>query len=537
MEQVPLFDCSTHMRYTPFVPPMRGSAPQMFLLTLHRDLIMLSFLYKWLAAMLVGLSTVSAAADTLDKIEHIVIIYGENRSFDNLYGLFPGVNGVQNLKPEQYLQTDYDGKPFTTLPPVWSTDKSNPNRVDQQFVGKPPLPNRPFRLDAAPYNLPLDGKMRDLVHRYYENQEQIHGGKMDRFAAVSDAGGLVMGHYDGSTMQLWQLARAYTLADNFFMAAFGGSFLNHFWLVCACTPVFPTAPTNLVAAVNPDGVTLQRKPASPQSAHDGAPQWVSNAALTPDLYAVNTLQPSYQPSQIPPAPGGDSALADPARHPLPPQTLKTIGDTLSAKGIRWAWYAGAWNAALADGMQAPSVSRQVIYKSQDGAPNFQAHHQPFNYFANYAPGTQARAEHLKDGTDFLHDIEHGTLPSVAFYKPQGTLNQHPGYAEIMAGDAHIATVIDKLRQGPQWDKTLIIVTYDENGGLWDHVPPPPGDRWGPGVRIPAILISPWVKKSYIDHTQYDTTSILQLITRRFSLEPLPGVRPSMGDLTSSLLDE
>src|SRR2546427_343856 len=89
VEQVPLFDCSTHMSYTPFVPPMRGSAPQMFLLTLHRDLIMLSFLYKWLAAMLVGLSTVSAAADTLGKIEHIVIIYGENRSFDNLYGLFP----------------------------------------------------------------------------------------------------------------------------------------------------------------------------------------------------------------------------------------------------------------------------------------------------------------------------------------------------------------------------------------------------------------------------------------------------------------
>jgi phospholipase C len=165
VERVPLFDCSTHMSYTPFVPPMRGSAPQVFLLTLHRDLLMLSFLYKWLAAVLVGLSTVSAAADTLGKIEHIVIIYGENRSFDNLYGLFPGANGVQNLKPEQYLQTDYDGKPFTTLPPVWSTDKSTPNRVDQQFDGKPPLPNRPFRLDAAPYNLPLNVKMRDLVHR------------------------------------------------------------------------------------------------------------------------------------------------------------------------------------------------------------------------------------------------------------------------------------------------------------------------------------------------------------------------------------
>jgi len=164
---------------------------------------MLPLPYKWLTALLVGLSVACASADTLGKIEHMVIIYGENRSFDNLYGLFPGANGVQNLKPEQYLQTDHDGKPFTTLPPVWSTDKNTPHGVDPQFAGKPPLPNQPFRLDAAPYNLPLDGKTRDLVHRYYENQEQINGGKMDRFAAVSDAGGLVMGYYDGAAMQLW----------------------------------------------------------------------------------------------------------------------------------------------------------------------------------------------------------------------------------------------------------------------------------------------------------------------------------------------
>jgi acid phosphatase len=477
------------------------------------------------------------SADTLSKIEHIVIIYGENRSFDNLYGLFPGANGVQNLTPEQYLQTDHDGKPFTTLPPVWSSDRHNRHGVDHQFASKPPLPNQPFRLDAPPYNLPLNVPTRDLAHRYYENRAQINGGKMDRFAAVSDAGGLVMGYYDGSPMQMWQLARTYTLADNFFMAAFGGSFLNHFWLICACTPVAPNAPPSLVSAVQADGMTLQRKPASPPSARDGAPQWAHSSALTPDFYAVNTMQPPYQPSGIPPATGSDLALADPAKHPLPPQMLKTIGDTLSAKGVHWAWYAGAWNLALADGMQPPSASRQVIYTGKDGAPNFQAHHQPFNYFTNYAPGTQPRAEHLKDGSDFLQDVAHGTLPAVAFYKPQGTLNQHPGYAEIMTGDAHIAAVIAKIQQSPQWDKTLIIVTYDENGGLWDHVPPPPGDRWGPGVRIPAILISPWVKKGYVDHTQYDTTSILKFITKRFSLEPLPGVRTTMGDLTSSLLDE
>jgi phospholipase C len=85
---------------------------------------------------------------------------------------------------------------------------------------------------------------------------------------------------------------------------------------------------------------------------------------------------------------------------------------------------------------------------------------------------------------------------------------------------------------------LVIVTYDENGGYWDHVAPPTGpgwgDRWGPGTRIPTIIVSPFAKRGYVDHTSYDTTSILKLITKRFGLEPLPGVRRNPGDLTNAL---
>jgi len=83
----------------------------------------------------------------------------------------------------------------------------------------------------------------------------------------------------------------------------------------------------------------------------------------------------------------------------------------------------------------------------------------------------------------------------------------------------------------------VIVTFDENGGFWDHLPPPSGsgwgDRWGPGTRIPTIIVSPYAKRDYIDRTAYDTTSILKFITRRFGLEPLPGVRPNAGDLTAA----
>jgi len=92
-------------------------------------------------------------------------------------------------------------------------------------------------------------------------------------------------------------------------------------------------------------------------------------------------------------------------------------------------------------------------------------------------------------------------------------------------------------KSPQWSHMAVIITYDENGGFWDHVPPPSGsgwsDSWGPGTRIPAIIVSPFAKRGYVDKTPYDTTSILKLITRRFSLQPLQGVRENAGDLTNA----
>jgi acid phosphatase len=206
--------------------------------------------------------------------------------------------------------------------------------------------------------------------------------------------------------------------------------------------------------------------------------------------------------------------------------------------VNWTWYAGGWSAALADGRRPAGEKRSVIYTRENGALNFQAHHQPFNYFQRFAPGSRDRDQHLKDADDLVHDIDAGTLPPVVFYKPTGILNQHPAYTDLMTGDAHIAGILEQLKRGPQWSRMLVIVTYDENGGFWDHVPPPSGtgwsDRWGPGTRIPTLIISPFAKKGIIDKTSYDTTSILKLITQRFDLEPLPGVRPNIDDLSAAL---
>ena len=457
----------------------------------------------------------------LTRIENIVVIFAENRSFDVLYGSFPGANGLKQASPGGCRQVDRDGTVLKELPPVWNGLTASGVTPPITEAETAHLPNKPFGIDdRSGFKTPLRVITRDLWHRFYENQMQIDGGKNDRFVAWADSGALVMGHYDGSKMQLWKIAKQYTLADNFFMGAFGGSFLNHIWLICACAPRYPNADQSpargKISVVEADGVTLKVAANSPKSALDGVPKFVNDGNLTPDFYAVNTMQPPYQPSENKPAPGGDITLADPANATtLPPQTEQTIGDLLSAKGISWAWYAGAWQAALSG-------------KNAKPIPNFQYHHQPFNYFASMAPGTAERAKHLKDGglagSAFIETIDAGRLEQVVFYKPQGNLNEHAGYADLQSGDAHIADVIAHLEKSPQWKNMVVIVTYDENGGFWDHVSPPKGDRWGPGSRIPAMIVSSFAKKHYVDHTPYDTTSILRLITKRFELPVLTGIQ-------------
>jgi phospholipase C len=361
-----------------------------------------------------------AQSGGINAIDTVVVIYAENRSFDNLYGAFPGANGLQNVTPESSRQMDRDGSALSELPPVWDglTAKGVTPVVTQAQTEH--LPNKPFAIDDPNgFDSKLGVITHDLWHVFYQNQMQINGGKNDRFVAYADSGALVMGHYDGSKLPLWRVAQKYVLADNFFQGAFGGSFLNHIHLVCACTPVYPDADKSpakdLIAVVDPDGVSLTLAANSPTSAMDGIPKFVKNGQITPDFYAVNTMQPPYQPSNNKPAKDGDPLLADPnVPSTLPPQHDVTIGDLLSGKGVSWAWYAGAWQVAL-DGDRSKPV------------PNFQFHHQPFNYFAQFAPGTPARAEHLKDGgmngAAFIKDIDAGALPRVTFYKPQGNLNE------------------------------------------------------------------------------------------------------------------
>jgi acid phosphatase len=513
------------------------------------------------------------------NIDTIVVIYAENRAFDNLYGNFPGARGLNEVLdrgghplPTYRPQLDRNGAILSTLPPSWggvTAPGATPVVTQQQSSG---LPNAPYSIEHAftpqsQVTLSTSIVTRDLVHRFFEHQMQIDGGKNDGYAAWSDAGGLALGHYDYSRSSLYALAKEFVLADNFFQGAFGGSFLNHQYLICACAPEYPHADTAdakpSIAILERDAAgrflpRLKTAPASPASALDGAPVFLKNGNITPGnyfgddkFYAVNTMQPAYQPSGNKPAEADASyAYADPGSPTtLPPQTAGTIGDALDARGVNWVWYAGSWNTAIADGRRSPSKMREAIYAptTPGGDPDFQPHHQPFNYYAAFDPATQAehRAAHLRDYSELLADSAAGRLPAVTFYKPQGNLNQHAGYASVAEGDAHIAELVATLRASPQWNHMVIVITYDEFGGAWDHVAPPPGDLLGPGARIPALIISPYAKHGTVDHTQYDTESILRLITRRFDLAVLPGISqrdhglaahgsPLMGDLTAAL---
>ncbi len=486
-----------------------------------------------------GSSSAAQAPDPTTKIQTVVVIYGENRSFDNLYGSFPGANGIANATAAEKLQLDLDGKTaLSNQPAVWG------HTSDPTWSKITSLPNSPYSLDASPVSAPTSMVTPDLVHRFYQNQMQINGGANNMFAAYSNRGGLSMGYYDGSALQMYKLAQQYTLCDNFFQGSFGGSFLNHQFLIAAAAPQYPNAPAGLKAVLDANG-NLALDPASPTSVTTGAVKFQQDGTVSPDGYAVNTILPPYQPSAAPAAPGQDWRLANPAGDAyegsavLPPITnVTTIGDTLTAQSVNWKWYAGLWNAALQEGLTVnTSANYKIIWTENPGQPDFEPHHQPFNFHARFDPttakGAAERDAHLKDYEDLLSDISNGTLPAVVFYKPEGDLNEHPGYADVSTSDAHIASLIAKLQASPQWAHMAIIVTYDENGGFWDHVAPPKADRWGPGTRVPTIIISPYAKAGFVDKTQYDTTSILKFITRRFNLQPLAGVRANAGDLTNA----
>ncbi|HEY5847884.1 MAG TPA: alkaline phosphatase family protein, partial [Microlunatus sp.] len=363
--------------------------------------------------------------------KNLVVLFQENHSFDNLYGGWgrvgrQRVEGLPEADRRHTIQRAQDGSRYRCLPQVDVNLTSPPLLVtctDSRHDVSSAFRNRPFSIDdyieptdttcpvpgAEQPNGTLNGQglpggcTRDLVHRFYQEKFQSNGGRQDRYVTGSDAVGLSMGHYDTTRLPIYRYLHSagaphYVIADRFFAGAHGGSFLNHQWLIAGRAPVVdqsgnvpdPTKrPRNSV--IDSNGMPTaypQYEPTS--SVLDGEltvrcanPDRLVNYRRGCGNFAVNTVQPASAPY----SPGGPFIpLINNARYP-------NIGDRLTAEGISWNWYSGGWDDAEAG----------------NPGPLFQYHHQPFNYFADYAPGTPGRS-HLQDEENFFRAARTGNLP-------------------------------------------------------------------------------------------------------------------------------
>ena len=599
------------------------------------------------------------AADPINSIDHFIVVYQENWSFDALYGSFPGANGIANSSIYATNQLDrISGNAISSLAnynPVANTiPTQNPpaplnGTQDKRFltdtnnVNSATVVNTLLPFDISAYLQPGD-LTGDIVHKYWQEQFQVNRGSNNMFVTWSDNPGLVMSHFDATSLPEGKLAQQYTMCDNFFHSAFGGSFLNHQFLIACAPPVYNSMPAfnqgaialldgNGVFALNTNGSATGRtirdgsitplagdlltgltiNGVSGQSLTVGSSGFGSDVvykdgshfdkhyvvntsfsralATSTTTFATNatgnldstsfnvtsasgtrlsannvgmtvtgtgipvgtvvtafsgtTITLSQKPTIT--QTGASLTFSGFPSSLIPLQdnsvTPLNIGDALDNAGVSWKWYSGGWSNALAS-----SPSNPLHFGS--AGPNtvsslFQWHHQPFAYFAKSAPfdytGTYSDGRnpyataHLQDEAQFYTDVANNTLPAVSLVKFLGPDNEHPGYASLLQGQLHVSNLVAQVQANPAlWAHTAIIITYDEHGGRWDHVAPPVRDQWGPGVRVPAIVISPYAKTGTVDHTAYDTTAILSTIEHRFGVTPLNSLDANSPTLLNSL---
>jgi phospholipase C len=460
-----------------------------------------------------------------DRIDHIIVIYQENRSFDHYFGAYRPAGGglVEGLLDADGridarfdgLQRNVAGAPYKYLP--------MPYRV----AGYPhrPLPNRPFHL--APYIPPDDNLPYDPMHQFFRMQAQIHEGRMDRFVSLAAPGhhaflerqmarggvldelanstpsGAVVGFYRREDLPHYhRLADEYVLFDHFFQAMTGGSTGNALYLVAARS----------LHASNPP---------RPPSRQNFPP-----LDLAYDRHGVLV-------NDVPPVQGPTETFLGPIELCPPPeqQTHPHVGTRLDAAAIPWAWYAEGWSEVKPWALKRArgSADSSVVV---DTTENYLPHHNPFQYFPTWVD--HVKRGRIRDSDDFLADLRGGRLPRVCFLKATGSHDEHPANSAPRWGEHWVLGLLKALGASRYWGRSLVVITYDEGGGYWDHVAPPARDAYGCGTRVPALLVSPWARRGYIDHRVTDTTAILALIEARFGFAPLSSADAAAYNLLDGL---
>jgi phospholipase C len=409
----------------------------------------------------------SLAPATVDgaraPIEHVIVLFLENRSFDHLFGTYPGADGLANYKGRQ---ADKSGTTYAALPHPLGRD----GKPDPRFPAD--LPNAPFPMlrFVGPHE-----QTNNPVHRFYHMQRQYgpgaDGEPMGKWVAEGTSGGGTMGYYERAASPVqWRLADEFVLLDRYFQSIHGGSFANHYFLATAAVARVGDDPDHR-AQIGPDGTVLK----------DGD--------VSPDGYVVNNLDPPYPPQRV------KNIMKQPLMD-------TTIGDRLDGANVSWRWYASGWGA----GQEA--VAKGLV-----------PHHNPFQYMKRVMESPEGRGK-IQDASEFTSALSRGTLPAVAFVKPHWAENAHANSSTVGAGDRFVGAMVGAVMASRYWPKAAIVITYDEGGGWFDHVRPPTVDRFGLGTRVPTLIVSPYARRGMIAHGQYDHASILKFIEWRWNLAPL-----------------
>jgi len=437
---------------------------------------------------------------TSTPIRHLVVIFQENNSFDHYFGTYPNATNANGSEPR-----------FTA-----ALHTPTVNGLTGALLTNNPNGNfsiNPFRLDRS------QAITCDMNHEYTAEQKAYNGGILDKFvefASSTDSGCTdpihkkqVMGYFDGNTVTaLWNYAQHYAMSDNSFNTVFG--------------PSTPGA-LNLVSG--------QTHGASPANISDN----VANGTVVGDP---------------------DPIFDDCGKAPQVSMTGKNIGNLLNEKRITWGWFQGGFKPTnkTADGKAVCDSEHKNINGTT--IKDYSAHHQPFQYYASTANlhhlppssiemiGKTDQANHQYDLTDFWSAAQAGNLPAVSFLKAVKYQDGHPGYSDPLDEQNFLVNTINNLQKLPQWNSTAVVIAYDDSDGWYDHVMPPIvsqsndakydkllgeaglcgraptgayQDRCGYGPRTPLLVVSPYSKVNFVDHTVTDQSSILRFIEDNWGL--------------------
>lgn len=461
-------------------------------------------------ACLVGMGPVVAADDdtstqkTATPIQHVVVIFQENVSFDHYFGTYPHAANNNPTEP--------------SFGPASSDTPPTNNLLSAGLLTQNPNSTEPFRLSRA------QNYTCDQNHDYKPEQQAFDGGLLDKFPEFAGVGGgsppcdygkgtgLVMGYYDGNTVTaLWNYAQNFAMSDNSFNSVFGPSTPGALNLVAGQTCCVVSS----IGDISGDTVTVGGK-----------------------TTVINDPDPLYDDCGSPDQVGlGSTAL--------------NIGDLLDTAGITWGWFQGGFKptTAFAGGATKAVCASKTANLSGALQTDYSAHHEPFEYFLSTAnphhlpPSSLAMightdaANHQYDLTDFWNAVNAGKMPAVSFLKAKRSQDGHAGYSSPLDEQLFLVNTLNSLQQRPEWESTAVFIMWDDSDGWYDHVMGPivsqsatPQDaltngscgsaakalggiqgRCGYGPRLPFLLISPWAKVNFVDHSITDQSSAIRFI--------------------------